>query len=99
MRAKSNLNKFNFGKMEDFSNLPTEISQFEIDYKEYSRFLIRSRRNKKMLRLLFILPIIGIYFCDKYSHRWFIMNKPFVYFINFLSTMVTLLSIITIFVL
>jgi hypothetical protein len=87
-------------QFEDFSNLPTEIAQFELSgiSKEYSNFLIKERRIKKLIRLSSILPILGIYICDKYSHRWYIMNKSFVYFVNLISSVVSLSFLIYLFI-
>lgn len=80
-------------QFEDFSNLPTEIAQFEISglSKEYSDFIIKKRRVRKLLRLCSVIPIFGIYLCDRYSHRWYVMNKSFVRFVNLSSSLFTLL--------
>jgi hypothetical protein len=77
---------------EDFSILPTDIAQTltEDIKKEYSKFVIKERRFKKLIRLSALLPIVGIFICDKYQCRWYTKNKSFVYFINLSSFFVSL---------
>lgn len=91
--AKTNKSRSNYPfKYEDFTKLPTEIAQSYLDDSslEYSKFIIKERRFKKLVRISSILPIWGIFLCDKYQHRWFLMNKSFVYFINMISFLVCL---------
>lgn len=95
-RSKSSKIKQNYPfQYEDFSILPTDIAQTltgDIP-KEYSKFLIKERRFKKLIRLSAFLPIAGIFICDKYQHRWYVMNKSFVYFTSLSSFFVSLFLI------
>lgn len=81
---------------EDFSILPTDIAQTLTGDvpKEYSKFIIKERRFKKLIRLSAFLPIAGIFICDKYQHRWYVMNKSFVYFASLSSFFTSLFFII-----
>lgn len=91
--AKTNKSKRNYPyQYEDFTKLPTEIAQSYLDASslEYSKFIIKERRFKKLIRISSIVPIWGIFLCDKYQHRWFLMNKSFVYFVNMVSFLVCL---------
>jgi hypothetical protein len=85
MKSKSN---------HEFQFIPTEISQFQLAddaSRQFSKFLIKKRRIKKLIRLSAILPIAGIFICDKYQHRWYVMNKTFVYSANIISFFLSLL--------
>lgn len=96
-RSKVNKSNQNYPyQYEDFSVLPTDISQTLTDEtsKEYFKYIIKKKRFKKIIRLSAFLPIIGIFICDKYQHRWYIMNKSFVYFASISSFFTTLFFII-----
>lgn len=86
-------------QFEDLSYLPTEIAQSHIDEitRQYSNYIIQERRFKKWIRISSLIPIWGLFLCDKYQHRWYVMNKSFVYFVN-LASLLFCLSILTYFI-
>ena len=81
---------------EDLSYLPTDIAQSQIDgsTRQYSNYVIQERRFRKWIRVSSVIPIYGLFLCDKYQHRWYVMNKSFVYFASLSSFFTSLFFII-----
>jgi hypothetical protein len=94
MRLSKSKKSYNY-QHEELLKLPTDVAQTLVDgvSKEYSRYIIKRRRFGKMIRFSILLPVIGIFLCDRYQHRWFILNRSLIYFINFLSIFISLLLI------